>query len=38
MHNNENYYFWGMHMDWWFFMLIAVIAIAGWIGWSRKRK
>ena len=38
MHNNGNYYFWGMHMGWWIFMLVAVIAIVGWFSWSRKRK
>jgi hypothetical protein len=37
MHNNENYYFWGMHAGWWIFAL-AVIVIIGWVGWSRKRK
>ena len=38
MENHGGYYYWGMHMGWWVLMLIAVIAIAGWIGWSRKRK
>ena len=38
MHNNENYYFWGMHMGWWLFMLVVVIVRVGWLSWSRKRK
>jgi len=37
MHNNENYYFWGMHVGWWIFALV-VIVIVGWVGWARKRK
>lgn len=38
MHNNGDYYFWGMHMGWWFLMLVVIIAIIGWLSWSRKRK
>jgi len=38
MNNNGDYYFWGMHMGWWLFILIVVIAIIGWLSWSRKRK
>ena len=38
MENRGDYYYWGMHMGWWILILIAVIAIVGWIGWSRKRK
>lgn len=38
MDNNEGYHVWGMHMGWWFFILVAVIAVIGWVGWSRKRK
>lgn len=36
--NHGNYSFWGMHMGWWFFILVVVIAIVGWFSWSRKRK
>ena len=38
MENNGSYHYWGMHLGWWVLMLIAVIAIGGWINWSRKRK
>ena len=38
MDNHESYYYWGMHMGWWVFMLVVVIAVIGWVGWSRKRK
>ncbi len=37
-HDNGDFYYWGMHMGWWFFMLVIVIAIVGWVSWSRKRK
>ena len=38
MDNNGGYSYWGMHMGWWFFTLVVVIAIVGWFTWSRKRK
>jgi len=38
MNNNGDYYFWRMHMGWWAFILVVVIAIVGWVSWSRKRK
>ncbi len=38
MHNNGNYYFWGMHLGWWILILVVVIAIVAWFSWSRKRK
>jgi len=25
MNNNGDYYYWGMHMGWWIFILIAVM-------------
>jgi lipoprotein signal peptidase len=37
-HNNGNYSFWGMHMGWWFFMFVVVIAIIIWYGRSRKNQ
>ena len=37
MHDNDNYYFWGMHAGWWIFALAAIVII-GWAIWSRKRK
>ena len=36
MHNNEHYNYWGMHMGWWLFMLVVLIAIVWWVMWSRK--
>jgi len=38
MHNNGDNYFGGMHIGWWFFILVVIIAIVGWFSWSRKRK
>jgi hypothetical protein len=38
MHNNEQYHFWGMHVGWWIFALVLVVAFAGWSVQSRKRK
>jgi hypothetical protein len=38
MHNHENYYYWGMYMGWWIFILVVIIAIVAWVGWARKRK
>jgi hypothetical protein len=38
MHNNGDYYYWGMHMGWWVFLVVVFIGIIVWVGWSRKRK
>jgi hypothetical protein len=38
MHNNEQYYFWGMHAGWWIFALVLVVAFIGWNMQTRKRK
>ena len=38
MHDNGNYFFGGMHMGWWFLILVIVIAIVVWFGRSRNRK
>ena len=37
-HHNGNFYFGGMHMGWWFLILVLAIVIVGGISWSRKRK
>jgi hypothetical protein len=28
MHNNEDYYYWGMHMGWWIPILLIVIVFS----------
>jgi hypothetical protein len=38
MHNNGDYYYWGMHMGWWLFILVIAIVITGMFFNSRKRK
>ena len=38
MHNNGDYYFGGMHMGWWFLMLVLLIGILVLFNNSRKRK
>jgi len=38
MNNNGDYYFGGMHMGWWVFILVAVVALVVWFGRSRARK
>ena len=38
MMENMEYYYWGMHLAWWFFILVVVIAVIGWVGWSRKKN
>jgi len=37
MHNNGDYY-WGMHMGWWFVVLITVIVLMVFFINTRKRK
>ncbi len=38
MHNNGDYYYWGMHMGWWLFMLVFFFAMLVWFASFRKRK
>lgn len=38
MHENGYNYMGGMPIGWWIFIALAVIAIAIWQGWFRKRK
>lgn len=36
MHDND--YYGGMHMGWWFFLVLIAIIIVGAMVWFRKRK
>jgi hypothetical protein len=36
--NNGSYYFGGMHMGWWILILVAVVAVVGWLIGTRKGK
>ena len=38
MHNNENYYFWGMHAGLWIFAFVVIIAVLVWYGRFRNKK
>jgi hypothetical protein len=37
-HNNDGYYYWGMHMGWWGLIFVVVVLIAVWFNSARKRK
>ncbi len=38
MHNNMDNYFWGMHMGWWFLLLIVVTAFVVFYGRYERKK
>ena len=37
-HGNDDYAFWGMHMFWWLFIIVIILAIFGLFNRYRKRK
>ncbi len=38
MHENEGYYYWGMHMGWWVFVIVIAIIFIGFLFNTRRRK
>lgn len=38
MHNSDNFYFGGMHMFWWLFLIVIVVALGIWFARSRTKR
>jgi hypothetical protein len=38
MHSNDSYSFWGMHLVGWFFIIVCLVIMVGWMIRFQKRK